>query len=54
MKNMREAVEKMQIEPERLKLTQLAISESGKLPDLINEFADEIAEMGMNPMREFQ
>ena len=54
MKNMREAVEKMQIEPERLKMTQLAISESGKLPDLINEFADEIAEMGMNPMREFQ
>jgi quinone-modifying oxidoreductase subunit QmoB len=54
LKNMREALEKMQIEPERLKLTQLAINEAGKLPELINEFADEIANMGMNPMREFQ
>ncbi len=51
--NMREAVERMQIEPERLKLTQLAIHEYGKLPGMIDEFAAEIARMGMNPMREF-
>jgi len=51
--NMREAVERMQIEPERLKLTQLAINEYDKLPTLIDEFVGEISEMGMNPMREF-
>ena len=51
--NMREAVERMQIEPERLKLTQLAINEYDKLPVLIDEFVGEISEMGMNPMREF-
>ncbi len=54
LENMREAVERMQIEPERLKLTQLAINEYDKLPVLIDEFVEEIAEMGMNPMREFQ
>lgn len=54
LKNMREAVERMQIEPERLKLTQLAINEYDRLPVLINEFAEEINAMGMNPMREFQ
>jgi quinone-modifying oxidoreductase subunit QmoB len=53
LENMREAVERMQIEPERLKLTQLAIHEYGKLPGLIDEFAAEIGRMGMNPMREF-
>ena len=53
LENMREAVERMQIEPERLKMTQLAINEYGKLPALINEFVEEISEMGMNPMREF-
>jgi len=54
LENMREAVERMQIEPERLKLTQLAINEYDKLPGLIDEFVEEIAGMGMNPMREFQ
>jgi quinone-modifying oxidoreductase subunit QmoB len=53
LKNMREAVERMQIEPERLRLTQLAIHEYDKLPALIDEFAGQIAGMGMNPMREF-
>ena len=54
LENMREAVERMQIEPERLQLTQLAINEYDKLPALINEFVEQISEMGMNPMREFQ
>jgi len=54
LENMKDAVAKMQIEPERLQLTELAINEYGKLPTLINEFVDEISEMGMNPMREFQ
>ena len=53
LENMREAVERMQIEPERLKLTQLAINEYDKLPALIDEFVEEISQMGMNPMREF-
>jgi len=50
---MKEAVEKMQIEPERLALTELAINEYDKLPTLINNFVEEVSEMGMNPMREF-
>ncbi len=53
LENMREAVERMQIEPERLHLTQLAINEYDKLPQIIDEFVGKIAEMGMNPMREF-
>jgi len=53
LENMREAVERMQIEPERLKQVQLAINEYDKLPELINGFVEEISEMGMNPMREF-
>jgi len=51
--NMREALQRMQIEPERLKLVQLAIDEYPRLPQILDEFAQEIARMGMNPMREF-
>ncbi len=51
--NMREAVERMQIEPERLQMMQLAINEGDKLPEIINKFVEEVSEMGMNPMREF-
>jgi quinone-modifying oxidoreductase, subunit QmoB len=53
LENMREAVERMQIEPERLQQIEISITDYDKLPVLINKFAEEISEMGMNPMREF-
>jgi len=51
--NMREALQRMQIEPERLRLVQLSIDEYHKLPQVLNEFAEYVAQLGMNPMREF-
>jgi quinone-modifying oxidoreductase subunit QmoB len=43
----------MQLEPERLQLTQLAINEYAKLPEIMNEFAQRIREMGPNPYKGF-
>jgi quinone-modifying oxidoreductase subunit QmoB len=51
MENVKETLQRLQLESERLKLTQLSISESDKLPALINEFAGQIREMGQNPYK---
>ena len=51
MENVKETFERLQLEPERLELTQLAINEYGKLPELINGFMERIREMGPNPYK---
>jgi quinone-modifying oxidoreductase subunit QmoB len=53
LENVKETLERLQLEPERLQLTQLAINEYGKLPDLINEFMDQIRDVGPNPYKGF-
>jgi len=52
MENVKETLQRLQLESERLKLTQLAINESEKLAALINEFADQIREIGPNPYKD--
>ena len=44
-------LQRLRLEPERLELTQLAINEYGKLPELINGFMERIREMGPNPYK---
>jgi quinone-modifying oxidoreductase, subunit QmoB len=51
MENVKETLQRLQLESERLKLTQLSINESEKLPELINEFAGQIRKIGQNPYK---
>jgi len=49
--NIREKLEQMAMENERVELHQLQISEYGKLPEIFNNFAELIEEIGMNPFK---
>ncbi|TKJ38512.1 heterodisulfide reductase subunit A [candidate division LCP-89 bacterium B3_LCP] len=49
--NIREKLEQMQMENERVELHQLQISEYHKLPEIFNNFAELIEDIGMNPFK---
>ncbi len=51
--NVQEKLKQLALEEERVKLVQLPINEFEKLPEVINEFADEIEDIGMNPFKGF-
>jgi quinone-modifying oxidoreductase subunit QmoB len=53
LENVKETLERLQLEPERLELTQLAINEYDKLPVLINDFMEQMDEIGPNPYKGF-
>ena len=48
-----ETLDRLQLEAERVNMMQVAISEYDKLPDMINEFAAKVKEIGHNPFKEF-
>ncbi|MCP4580722.1 MAG: hydrogenase iron-sulfur subunit [candidate division Zixibacteria bacterium] len=49
--NVREKLEQMQMENQRVELHQLQISEYEKLPEIFDKFAEMIEEIGMNPYK---
>lgn len=51
MENVKETLQRLQLERERIEITQLAMNEYEKLPVLINEFMERIREMGPNPYK---
>ncbi|MBN1588548.1 MAG: hydrogenase iron-sulfur subunit [Pirellulales bacterium] len=51
--NIREKLLQLALEEERVRVEQLSISEYHKLPRIINEFAKQIEEIGMNPFKGF-
>ena len=51
LENVKETLERLQLEPERLQLTQLAIDEAAKLPALIEGFMDRLRKAGPNPYK---
>ena len=53
LENVKETLQRLQLESERIQLTQLAINEYDKLPVLINGFMERIREMGPNPYKGF-
>ena len=53
MENVRDKLQQLALEEERVQLHTLAIDEYDKLPKLVNDFADEIEEIGMNPFKGF-
>jgi quinone-modifying oxidoreductase subunit QmoB len=48
-----ETLNKLQLEAERVKMLQVGIDEYHMLPDMINEFAAKVKEIGHNPFKEF-
>ena len=53
MGNVKETLERLALEPERVRVMEVAISESDRLPGLLEGFVDEIKAIGPNPMKGF-
>jgi quinone-modifying oxidoreductase subunit QmoB len=53
LENVKETLQRLQLEPERLQLTQLAIDEWGKLPGVLDGFVERMRELGPNPYKGF-
>ncbi len=51
--NIRDKLKQLALEEERVRLEELAISDVEKLPQIINEFAEQIEEIGLNPFKGF-
>lgn len=51
--NIQEKLTQLALETERVRIEELSIDEFDRLPELINEFAEEIEEIGMNPFKGF-
>jgi quinone-modifying oxidoreductase subunit QmoB len=51
--NIQEKLKQLALEEERVQLVQMPITDYEKLPQVINEFAEQIEEMGMNPFKGF-
>lgn len=50
-KNVREKLQQLALEEERVRLEQLPIDQFHRLPEIINEFAEEVDEVGLNPFK---
>jgi len=53
LENVKETLQRLQLESERIHFTELAINEYGKLPALIDGFMARIRELGPNPYKGF-
>jgi quinone-modifying oxidoreductase subunit QmoB len=53
LENVRETLQRLQLESERIQLVQLAIDEYGSVPKIINQFVDRIRQIGPNPYKGF-
>ncbi len=53
MENVAETLGRLRLEPERVKLVEVAIDEYDKVPQLLDDFAEELRAMGPNPMKGF-
>ncbi len=53
LENVKETLQRLQLESERIEVHQLAINEYGKLPGMIDSFMEKIRQMGPNPYKGF-
>jgi quinone-modifying oxidoreductase subunit QmoB len=51
--NLQETLTRLALEPERVKLVELAHDESDRIPRILDEFADELEELGASPLKGF-
>ncbi len=53
MENVRETLQRLFLEPERVKLVQVEISDWPKIPEILDQFVEEIKKIGPNPYKGF-
>jgi quinone-modifying oxidoreductase subunit QmoB len=53
LENVKETLQRLQLESERIHLQQLGMDDYGRLPEIIDEFAARIREIGPNPYKGF-
>jgi len=53
LENVSETLQRLQLEPERLQLSEVSIDEAGNLPALVNTFVEKVREIGPNPYKGF-
>lgn len=53
MENVQETLDRLVLEAQRVKFVQLAITDYGRIPEIVNEFVEEIEEIGPNPYKGF-
>ncbi len=53
LENVSETLERLALEPERIKLVELSHDEFGRIPQILDDFAEELDEMGPNPLKGF-
>jgi len=53
MENVKETLQRLQLERERIQVVELAIDEAWRLPGLINQFVESIRRVGPNPYKGF-
>jgi quinone-modifying oxidoreductase, subunit QmoB len=53
LENVKETLQRLQLEPDRIRLTELALNDFGRLPALIDEFVDRVRALGPNPYKGF-
>ena len=53
MENLKEVLQRLVLEPERVRVMQLEISDYNKLPDIMNDFMAKVTELGPNPYKSF-
>jgi quinone-modifying oxidoreductase subunit QmoB len=54
MQNVRETLDRLALEAERVRVMEVAISDAHKIPALIEDFAQTIQRVGPNPMKGFE
>ncbi|MFC1477577.1 hydrogenase iron-sulfur subunit [candidate division KSB1 bacterium] len=52
MENVAEKLQQLVLEPERVKIETIAMNEYDKIPQILNDFAEEIEEIGANPYKD--
>jgi quinone-modifying oxidoreductase subunit QmoB len=53
MENVQETLQRLMLEPQRVKLVELSISDYDKIPKIIEEFMEQIKQVGPNPYKGF-
>jgi len=52
MENVSEKLKQLVLEPERVQIHTIAMNEYDKVPTILNDFAEEIVDMGANPYKD--
>jgi quinone-modifying oxidoreductase, subunit QmoB len=53
LENVKETLQRLELEPERIQVSQIAIDEYGNLPGMIDGFIERVQKLGPNPYKSF-